>query len=63
VKGLLEAHREQLGGILPFISKGELMVTINRKVATLDSVVRDGDTIKLTHQSHPTYEGPTWQNP
>jgi molybdopterin synthase sulfur carrier subunit len=63
VKGLLEANRERLSGILPFAAKGELLVTVNRKVATLDSAVRDGDTIKLTHQFNPSYEGPTWQNP
>ncbi len=63
VKGLLAAHGERLRGIAPFIANGELMVTINRKVATLDSTVRDGDVLKLTHQSHPTYEGPMWQNP
>ena len=45
------------------LGKGELLVTVNRKVGSMDSVVRDGDTIKLTHQCNPTYEGATWQNP
>jgi len=63
VRGLLEANQERLGAILGFMNKGELLVTINKKVGTLDSKVQDGDTIKLTHQFNPTYEGARWHNP
>ena len=63
VKNLLEANRNRLSGVIPFMSKGELLVTVNRKVGTLDSPVQDGDTIKLTHQFNPTYDGATWHNP
>jgi len=63
VKGLLEANRSRLGAVIQFMGKGELLVTVNRKVGTLDSPVHDGDTIKLTHQFNPTYDGPTWHNP
>ncbi|MEK6525981.1 MAG: MoaD/ThiS family protein [Nitrospirota bacterium] len=63
VKNLLEANRHRLSGVIPFMSKGELLVTVNRKVGTLDSPVQDGDTIKLTHQFNPTYDGATWHNP
>ena len=63
VKVLIESNTDKLVGLLPFMNKGELLVTVNRKVAFLDSIVRDGDTIKLTHQSNPTYEGAMWQNP
>lgn len=63
VKGLLQAHAGRLGALLAFLEKGELMVTVNRKVATQDSTVRDGDEVKLTHQFHPNYDGATWHNP
>lgn len=62
-KALLEAYPDQLAGLRPFFEKGEILITINRKVAGLDSSVRDGDTVKLTHQFNPTYEGAMWQNP
>ena len=63
VKALIESNTGKLAGLLPFMNKGELLVTVNRKIAFLDSIVRDGDTIKLTCQSNPTYEGAMWQNP
>ena len=63
VRGLLESNEDRLGGLLGFMQKGELLVTVNKKVATLDSRVQDGDMIKLTHQFNPVYEGARWQNP
>jgi molybdopterin synthase sulfur carrier subunit len=63
VKALLESGRDQLAGALPFMNKGELLVTINKKVGSLESLVRDGDTVKLTHQAHPIFDGAMWQNP
>ncbi len=63
VKALLESNQEALAGALPFMQKGELLVTVNKKVGSLESVVQDGDTVKLTHQSNPQYDGAMWQNP
>jgi len=63
VRALLESNLDPLGALLPFMAKGELLVTVNRKVGTLDTTVQDGDTVKLTHQFNPTYEGATWHNP
>jgi molybdopterin converting factor small subunit len=63
VRGLLEANQEKLAGITSLMNRGEVLVTVNRKVASLDSTVQDGDTIKLTHQPNTTYEGAMWQNP
>ncbi|MGQ0812051.1 MAG: hypothetical protein ACT4OO_12610, partial [Nitrospiraceae bacterium] len=60
---LIESNQDRLAGVIPFMNKGEILVTVNKKVSALDSVVKDEDTVKLTHQSHPTYEGATWQNP
>ena len=63
IKDLIESESGKLTRLLPFMNKGELLVTINRKVGSMDSIVRDGDTVKLTHQSNPTYDGAMWQNP
>jgi len=63
VKGLLETNQEKLAGLLPFMQRSELLVTVNKKVGTLDTVVKDGDTVKLTHQFNPTFDGATWHNP
>ena len=63
VKILLESNQDKLGGALPFMHKGELLVAVNKKVGSLDSMVKDGDTVKLTHQAHPIFDGAMWQNP
>ena len=63
VRTLLEANQDRLGALLEFMQKSELMVTVNKKVASLDSRIQDGDTIKLTHQFNPTYDGARWHNP
>jgi molybdopterin synthase sulfur carrier subunit len=63
IRGLLETNRDRLAALVEFMAKGELIVTVNRKVGTLDSRVQDGDTIRLTHQFNPTYEGARWHNP
>jgi len=63
VKMLLESNQDALAGTLPFMHKGELLVTINKKVGSLESTVKDGDTVKLTHQAHPIFDGAMWQNP
>ena len=63
VKVLLESNQEALAGALPFMQKGELLVTVNKKVGSLESMVKDGDIVKFTHQAHPIFDGAMWQNP
>ncbi len=63
VRELLEANMDTVGGLMALLNKGEILVTVNRKVGALESTVRDGDTIKLTHNFNPIYEGARWQNP
>ncbi len=63
VREFLEGDAEKFGGLLEFLAKGELMVSINQKISTLESTIKDGDVIKLTHQFNPTLEGAMWQNP
>lgn len=63
VRQLLEGNPETLGGLMEFLRRSELMVILNQKVSTLETQVKDGDVIKLTHQFNPEYEGATWHNP
>jgi molybdopterin converting factor small subunit len=63
VRDLLEGNAEKMGKLLEFMHKSELMITVNQKIVTLDSMVKDGDQIKLTHQFNPEMEGMMWHNP
>ncbi|MFO0773386.1 MAG: MoaD/ThiS family protein [Nitrospiraceae bacterium] len=63
VKTLLEGHEDLFLPLRPFLSSSQLMVTVNKKIGTLDSVVKDGDTVKLTYSANFSYEGARWQNP
>ncbi|RMH09683.1 MAG: hypothetical protein D6704_00810 [Nitrospirae bacterium] len=64
VRDLLEAQADRLGSnILEFMRKSELLVTVNQKVSTLETKVKDGDVVKLTHQFHPQHDGALWHNP
>jgi molybdopterin synthase sulfur carrier subunit len=48
-----------MDALAPFVVRGELLVTVNRKVGSLDSVVKDGDVLKISHQSRASYDGTT----
>lgn len=63
VSELLEANPEQFGGLMDFLNKSELMITVNQKIVTKDAIVKDGDLIKLTHQFNPNHDGALWHNP
>lgn len=59
IKALLASHGDQLGALAPYAERGELIVTVNRKVRSLDSLVKDGDVLKISHQSRASYDGTT----
>ena len=63
VRNLLEAHPENFSNLLPLFNAGQLMVTVNQKISTLETMVKDGDLLKLTHQINPDFEGALWHNP
>lgn len=63
VRELLESNRDMLGEVIQLMNNSQLMVTVNQKVVTLEARVKDGDTVKLTHQVHPEHEGMFWHNP
>jgi molybdopterin synthase sulfur carrier subunit len=58
IKQLIEIHQDRLGGLLPYLARREALITINKRVGTEDSMIKDGDTIKFAFQSHVVYDGP-----
>jgi molybdopterin synthase sulfur carrier subunit len=57
VKQLIEANPTRLGALLRYITSREALITINKKIGTEDSPVRDGDLVKISFQSRTTYDG------
>ena len=57
IKKMIDAHPDQLGALMPFMLQREVLVAVNKKVGSEDSVVKDGDVVKLTHQSKTSYDG------
>lgn len=57
VSQLIEANQAKLGALLQFIKSREALITINKKIASEDSLVRDGDVLKLSFQSRTSYDG------
>ncbi len=57
VKQLIEANPAQLGALLQYIKSREALITINKKIGSEDSLVRDGDVVKLSFQSRASYDG------
>lgn len=64
LRQLLEMFQEQFRDIMPFLHSQELMFTINQKISTLDAFVKNGDTVKITHQGgDQSADGARWHNP
>jgi molybdopterin synthase sulfur carrier subunit len=57
VKQLIEANPAQLGALRQYITSREALITINKKIGSEDSPVRDGDHIKFSFQSRASYDG------
>ncbi|HEY6084156.1 MAG TPA: hypothetical protein VIU63_02105 [Nitrospira sp.] len=57
VKQIVESHPGELRALVPFMINREVLITINKKVSTEDSVVKDGDIVKLSFQSRTSYDG------
>lgn len=59
IKALINGNGDLAEALTPFVERGELLVTVNRKVGSIDSLVRDGDVLKIAHQSRASYDGTT----
>ncbi|MDH5427154.1 MAG: MoaD/ThiS family protein [Nitrospirota bacterium] len=64
LRQMMETYQEQFQDIMPFLHSQELMFTINQKISTLDGFVKNGDTVKITHQGgDQSADGARWHNP
>ena len=57
VRKLLESNRDRMGPLLQFLLNREVMIAVNKKVSAEDTVLKDGDIVKLSHQSRTSYDG------
>jgi sulfur-carrier protein len=57
VRKLIESNQDRIGPLLQFLLSRELMIAVNKKVSAEDTVVKDGDIVKLSHQSRTSYDG------
>ena len=57
VRKLLESNQDRMGPLLQFLMNREVMITVNKKVSADDTVVKNGDIVKLSHQSRMSYDG------
>jgi sulfur-carrier protein len=57
VRKLLESNQDRMGSLLQFLANREVMIAVNKKVSAEDTVVKDGDIVKLSHQSGASYDG------
>lgn len=64
LRQLLEDYPDHFEGLMPFLQSNQLMLTINQKISTLEAQVKNGDTVKITHQGGEHHaDGAMWQNP
>ena len=57
VRKLIEVNQDRMGPLLQFLLNRELMIAVNKKVSGEDTVIKDGDIMKLSHQSRTSYDG------
>ncbi len=57
VKQLITSHFDQMGPLLQFLMNREVMIAVNKKVSAEDTVVKDGDIVKFSHQGMTSYDG------
>jgi molybdopterin synthase sulfur carrier subunit len=57
VRKLIESNQDRMGPLVQFLLNRELMIAVNKKVSAEDTVIKDGDIVKLSHQSRTSYDG------
>jgi molybdopterin synthase sulfur carrier subunit len=57
VRKLIEANQDRMGPLLQFLLNREVMIAVNKKVSGEDTVIKDGDIVKLSYQSRMSYDG------
>jgi len=57
VKMMIEANLDQLGGLRRFLIDRETLITVNKRIGSEDSPVKNGDVVKFSFQSRTSYDG------
>ncbi len=57
VRKLIELNQDRTGPLIQFLANREVMIAVNKKVSAEDTVIKDGDIVKLSHQSRTSYDG------
>lgn len=57
VKKLIEANHDQLGELHRFLVERETLITVNKRIGSEDSPVKNGDVVKFSFQSRTSYDG------
>ncbi len=57
VRKFVESNLDRIGPLLQFLLNREVMIAVNKKVSGEDTVVKDGDIVKFSHQSRTSYDG------
>ncbi len=57
VKKMIETNPDQLGGLRRFLVDGETLITVNKRIGSEDSPVKNGDVVKFSFQSRTSYDG------
>ena len=57
VKKLVEANLDRLGGLRRFLIDRETLITVNKRIGSEDSPVKNGDVVKFSFQSRTSYDG------
>ncbi|MBY0246203.1 MAG: hypothetical protein K2Q17_00945 [Nitrospiraceae bacterium] len=57
VKKMIEANPDRLGGLRRFLVDRETLITVNKRIGSEDSPVKNGDVVKFSFQSRTSYDG------
>ena len=57
VKKMIEANLDRLGGLSRFLIDRETLITVNKRIGSEDSPVKNGDVVKFSFQSRTSYDG------
>ena len=57
VRKFIESNQDRLGPLLEFLVNREVMIAVNKKISADDTMVKDGDIVKFSHQSRLSYDG------
>jgi molybdopterin converting factor small subunit len=64
LREFMEGQPELFERLMPFLKARQLMFTVNQKISTLEAKIKDGDTVKITHQGGDQHaDGAMWHNP